>query len=123
MFESEFERFNFIIEERTAARIELDRVLMQGHVPERYQAVKKYVDALDKCIELLPAWNDEMMETIQHIYREGTGTPPKDEPAWVMIRERQAWTWITSLKAEKREFEQWLVAIDSATVTAGHAEE
>jgi hypothetical protein len=58
MLESELLQFQFIIGERTVARLELDRVLIRGHVPERYQAVQAYVQALDRCIAELEGWGE-----------------------------------------------------------------
>ncbi len=69
-----------VIEERTRARIELDRVLIRGHVPERHEAIRRYVRSLDRCIEYLRTHRgDEVAEM-----------------------------WIGSLTAEREPFEQWL---------------
>jgi hypothetical protein len=43
MIWAELLQFQSIIVERTAARLELDRVLIRGHLPERNQAAKTYV--------------------------------------------------------------------------------
>jgi hypothetical protein len=50
--------FQSILGVRTAARLDLDRVLIRGHVPERCQAVQTYAQALDRCIAELEGWGE-----------------------------------------------------------------
>jgi hypothetical protein len=42
-----------VLGEKTEARIELDRVLIRGHVPERYSAIENYVVALTYIMDRL----------------------------------------------------------------------
>lgn len=112
MFEAELARFNSIIEERTAARIELDRILIRGHVPERYDAVNAYVGALDKCIAELEVWNERLLIKIEHAFGKRVSIPPDDNPVWALIRKSHARSWITSMRDERDELARQLRVID-----------
>jgi hypothetical protein len=112
MFEAELARFNSIIEERTAARIELDRILIRGHVPERYDAVNAYVEALDQCIAELEVWNERLLVKLEHAYGKQVSIPPDDDPVWALIRKSHAMSWITSMRGERYELARQLHIID-----------
>ena len=101
MFEAELERFNSIVAERIDARLELDRILIRGHVPERYEAVNSYIAVLDRCIAELKDWNDVMLDKVEHTYKDRIGGPPEDDSAWNLIRQRQAWTLLSDWRQER----------------------
>jgi hypothetical protein len=69
MVQSELLQFQSIIDEQAAARLEMDRVLIRGHVPERYQAVQIYVLVLEKCIAELEAWSEAVGSALANSFR------------------------------------------------------
>ena len=111
MLETELQQFQAIIGKRTAARLELDRVLIRGRVPERYQAVQTYVEVLDRCIAELVAWSNYVRGRIEQAVRGSGGVPWADDPAWVLIRNTGVVSWVSSLRQERDMLARELEAI------------
>jgi hypothetical protein len=109
--EPELQQFQSIIGERTAARLELDRVLIRGHVPERYQAVRAYVDALVKRIVELEAWSAALRGLLDRAHQ--AEAIPAEDSFWALLRATGVGSWITSLRQERNMLAAELAAIDA----------
>ena len=112
MLETELQQFQAIIGGRTAARLELDRALIRGHVPERCHAVESYVRTLDKCIAELEAWSTTISSRINHNSQEGKALPMVDDPCWELLRTTGVASWIASLRQERELLVKELAALD-----------
>ena len=112
MLETELQQFQSIIDERTAARLVLDGVLIRGHVPERYQSVRTYVETLDRCIAELEEWSEAVRGLIERSCCDEVGISRAEDHAWRLVQAAGVWSWITSMRQERDLLASELAAID-----------